>query len=75
MKEGGINARKAGQMWGLSMKKSTLTRVKLNRRVTFNRRIRGPFARFFFFFFFFNVFVFVFFLTKNEEKKNDLRIG
>ena len=40
-KEGGISARKAGQMWGLSLKKSTL-QVKLNGRVTFHRRMEGP---------------------------------
>ena len=42
MKGGGISVRKAGQMWRLSMKKSTLTQVILNRRVTFDRRIEVP---------------------------------
>ena len=42
MKDGGITVRKAGQMWRLSMKKSTLTQVILNRRVTFDRRIEVP---------------------------------
>ena len=41
MKEGGISARKAGLLWGLSMKKSTL-QVRLNRRVTFDRQIEVP---------------------------------
>ena len=56
MKEGGISARKAGLLWGLSMKKSTL-QVRLNRRVTFDRRIEVPSPSFFF-------------KTKNEEKKS-----
>ena len=34
VEEGGISARKAAQIWGLSMKKSTL-QVRLNGRVTF----------------------------------------
>ena len=41
VKEGGTSARKAGKMWGLSMKKSKL-HVRLNERVTFDRRIEGP---------------------------------
>ena len=41
VKEGGISARKAGLLWGLSMKKSTL-QVRLNRRVTFDRRVEVP---------------------------------
>ena len=45
-KEGGISARKAGQMWGLSMKKSTL-QVRLNRRVTFDRPVEVPSPSFF----------------------------
>ena len=61
MKEGGISARKAGLLWGLSMKRSTL-QVKLNRRVTFDRRIEVPSPSFFF--------------KENEEKKkNCLQIG
>ena len=56
MKEGGISARKAGLLLGLSMKKSTL-QVRLNRRVTFDRRIEVPSPRFFF-------------LIKNEENKS-----
>ena len=55
VKEGGISARKAGLLWGLSMKKSTL-QVRLNRRVTFDRRIEVPSPSFF--------------LIKNEEKKS-----
>ena len=47
MKEGRISARKAGLLWGLSMKRSTL-QVKLNRRVTFDRRIEVPSPSFFF---------------------------
>ena len=47
MKEGGISARKAGQMWELRMKKSTLTQVRLNRRVTFDRWIEVPSPVFF----------------------------
>ena len=47
MKEGGVSARKAGLLWGLSMKKSTL-HVRLNRRVTFDRRIEVPSPNFFF---------------------------
>ena len=55
MKEGGISARKAGLLWGLSMKKSTL-QVRLNRRVTFDRRVEAlPQA---------------FFKIKNEERKS-----
>ena len=56
MKDGGIIARKAGLLWGLSVMKSTL-QVRLNRRVTFDRRIEVPFPSFFF-------------LIKNEEKKS-----
>ena len=56
MKEGGISARKAGLLWGLSMKKSTL-QVRLNRRVTFDRRIEVPSPSFFFF-------------KENEKKKS-----
>ena len=56
MKEGGISARKAGLLWGLNKKKSTL-QVRLNRRVTFDRRIEVPSPSFFF-------------LIKNEEKKS-----
>ena len=41
LKEGGISARKAALLWGLSMKKSTL-QIRLNRRVTFDRRIEVP---------------------------------
>ena len=41
VKEGGISARKAGLLWGLSMKKSTL-QVRLNRRVTFDRLVEVP---------------------------------
>ena len=44
-KEGGISARKSAQMWGLSMKKSTL-QARLNGRVTFDRR-KGPLPAFF----------------------------
>ena len=47
MKEGGISARKAGQMWGLSMKKSTPTQVKLNRKVTSDCQIEVPSPVFF----------------------------
>ena len=47
VKEGGISARKAGLLWGLSMKKSTL-QVGLNRRVTFDRWVEVPFPIFFF---------------------------
>ena len=46
MKEGGISARKAVLLRGVSMKKSTL-QVKLNRRVTFDRRIEVPYPCFF----------------------------
>ena len=53
MKEGGISARKASLLWGLSMNKSTL-QVRLNGRVTFDPRIEGPSP----------VFLFV---TKNEN--------
>ena len=58
MKEGAISARKAGLLLGLSMKKSTL-KVRLNRRVTFDRRIEVPSPS-------------LFFLKKikNEEKKS-----
>ena len=57
MKEGGIRARKAGRLlWGLSMKKSTM-QVRLNRRVTFDRRIEVPSPS-------------IFFKIKNEEKKS-----
>ena len=52
MKQGGIRVRKAGQMLRLSMKKSTLTQVILNRRVTFDRRIEVPTPFFFFDFYF-----------------------
>ena len=55
MKEGGISARKAGLLWGLSMKKSTL-QVRLNRRVAVDRRIEVPSPSFFF--------------NKNEEKQS-----
>ena len=54
--EGGISARKAGLLWGLSMKKSTL-QVRLNRGVTFDCHIE-VFSQSFFF------------LIKNEEKKS-----
>ena len=47
MKEGGISARKAGLLWGLSMRKSL--QVRLNRRVTFDRRIEIPSQAFFLF--------------------------
>ena len=56
MKEGGISATKAGLLWGLSMKKSTL-QVRLNSRVTFDRQIEVSSPSFFF-------------LRKNEEKKS-----
>ena len=48
LKEGAISVRKAGLLWGLimSMKKSTL-QVRLNRRVTFDRRIEVPSPSFF----------------------------
>ena len=46
VKEGGISARKAGLLWGLSMKKST-PQVSPNRRVTFDRRIEVPSPSFF----------------------------
>ena len=46
VKEGGISPRKAGLLWGLRMKKSTL-QVRLNRRVTFDRRIEVPSPSFF----------------------------
>ena len=55
MKEGGISARKAGLLWGLSMKKST-PHVRLNRRVIFDRRIEVPSPSFF--------------SIKNEEEKS-----
>ena len=45
--KGGISARKAGLLLGLSMKKSTL-QVRLNRRVTFHRRIKVPYSSFLF---------------------------
>ena len=38
-------------MWRLSMKKSTLTQVRLNKRVTFDRRIEVPTPLFYFYFF------------------------
>ena len=57
VKEGGISARKAGSLWGLSMKKSTL-QVRLNRRVTFDHRVEVPSLSFFFF------------KKKNEERKS-----
>ena len=60
VKEGGISARKAGLLLGLSMQKSTL-QVRLNRRVTFDRRIEVPSPTFFF-------------KIKNEEKSR-LQIG
>ena len=60
MKEGGISARKTGQMWGLSMKKSTPTQVKLNRKVTSDCRIEVPSPVF---------------LTKNEGKKKRFADG
>ena len=41
VKEGGISAGKAGLLSELSMKKSTL-QVRLNRRVTFDRRFEVP---------------------------------
>ena len=56
VKEGGISARKAGLLCGLSMKKSTL-QVRLNRGVTFDRRIEVPPTSFFP-------------LIKNEGKKS-----
>ena len=56
MKEEEISARKAGLLWGLSMKKSTL-QVRLNKRVTFDRQIEVPSPSFFF-------------KIKNEEKKS-----
>ena len=55
MKEGGVSARKEGLLWGLSMKKSTL-QVRLNRRVTFDRRVEVPSPSFF--------------KIKNEERKS-----
>ena len=55
MKEGAISARKAGLLLGLSMKKSTL-KVRLNRRVTFDRRIEVPSPSF---------------LKKKKKKKNE----
>ena len=61
MKEGGISARKAGLLWGLSMKKSTL-QVRLNRRVTSDHQIEVPLPVFFL-------------LTKNEGKKNGFADG
>ena len=49
MKERKISARKVGRLlWGLSTKKSTM-QVRLNRRVTFDRRIEVPSPSFFFF--------------------------
>ena len=68
MQEGGISARKAGQMWELSMEKLTLTRVKLNRRVTFDRRIEVPSPVFII------IIIIFLILTKNEEK-NGLQMG
>ena len=56
MKEGGISARKAGLLWGLSMKKSTL-QVRLYRRVTFDRRVEVRLPQ-------------AFFKIKNEERKS-----
>ena len=56
VKKGGIRARKAGLLWGLSMKKSTL-QVRLNRRVTFDREIEVHSPSFLY-------------LIKNEEKKS-----
>ena len=50
VKEGGISARKTGLLWGLRMKKSTL-QVRLNMRVTFDRRVEVPSPSSFFFFF------------------------
>ena len=47
VKEGGISARKAGLLLGLSIKKSTL-QVRLNRRVTFDHRVEVPSLSFFF---------------------------
>ena len=47
VKEGGIRTSKAGRMWRLTMKKSTL-QVRLNGRVTFDRRIESPSLEFFF---------------------------
>ena len=46
VKEGGISARNAGLLWGLSMKESTL-HVRLNRRVTFDHQIEVPSPSFF----------------------------
>ena len=46
VKEGGISARKAAQIWGLSMKKSTL-QIRLNGRVTFDLRIEATSLVFF----------------------------
>ena len=61
VKGGGISVRKAGQMWRLSMKKSTLTQVRLNRRATLTVGL-SPYAIFFF-------------LTKNEGKETGLQMG
>ena len=47
VKERGISNRKAGLLWGLSMKKS-IPRVRLNRRVSFDRRIEVPSPKLFF---------------------------
>ena len=52
--KGGISATKAGLLWGLNMKKSTL-QVRLNRRVAFNRGIEVPSPS-------------LFLIIKNEEK-------
>ena len=60
VKEGGISARKAGLLWGLSMKKSTL-QVGLNRRVTFDRWVEVPFP--------------IFFLKEKMKKESRLQIG
>ena len=58
MKEEVISTRKAGEMWGVSVNKSILTQVRLNRRVTFDRRIEIP-----------SLVVVVVVLTKDEGKK------
>ena len=55
VKDGGIRARKADLLWGLSMKKST-PQVSPNRRVTFDHRIEVPSPSFF--------------LIKSEETKS-----
>ena len=46
MKEGGISARKSDQIWGLSMKKSTL-QIRLNGRATFDLPLRALLQYFF----------------------------